>query len=249
VADEVSVLTLRGVTQRFGQLTAVNDLSFDLREGETLGIAGPNGCGKTTCLNVITGFYPGSGDVLLDGAQVRGRPPHEIARRGIARTFQIARPFASMTVRENVEIGARFGGSARRRGGAAPWDTTASLLALVGLGGKAETPVRTLKLYDRKLTVLAAALATRPAVLLLDEPIGGLSGIEASESLSLFRRLNDEWGISIIIIEHLMAVLTDICDRLLVMNAGEAFRIGTPAEVVGDPAVQDLLLGTRHVAG
>lgn len=249
MADEVSVLTLNRVTQRFGELAAVNNLSFELRDGEILGIAGPNGCGKTTCLNVITGFYPGSGDVLLNGEQVRGLPPHEIVRRGIARTFQIAKPFASMTVRENVEVGAHFGGSARRLGSAAPWDTTASLLSFVGLGGKADVPVRTMKLYDRKLTVLAAALATRPVVLLLDEPIGGLSGIEASESLSLFRRLNDEWGISVIIIEHLMAVLTDICDRMLVMDAGEAFRIGTPHEVVGDPAVQELLLGVRHAAG
>lgn len=248
MADELTVLALRGVTQRFGQLAAVNDLSFELRSGEVLGIAGPNGCGKTTCLNVITGFYPGSGDVLLNGEQVRGRAPHEIVRRGIARTFQIAKPFVSMSVREHVEIGAQFGGAADRVRPVAGWDTIPELLSFVGLGDKADAPVPTLKLYDRKLTILASALATRPIVLLLDEPIGGLSGIEATESLNLFRRLNAELGISIIIIEHLMAVLTDLCDRMLVMNSGEAFRIGTPREIVEDPAVEELLLGTRRAA-
>ena len=241
----MSILSLQGVTQRFGALAAVKDLSFELRKGEVFGIAGPNGCGKTTCLNVITGFYQGAGEVFLDGEQIRGRSPHEIARRGVARTFQVAKPFGSMTVQENVEIGAHFGDRAKRATDEAPWDTVASLLAFVGLGDKADSPVPTLKLYDKKLTVLASALATRPTVLLLDEPIGGLSGIEAAESLRLFRRLNDEWGVSIIIIEHLMTVLTDLCDRMLVMNSGEAFRIGTPHEVVGDPGVRELLLGTR----
>ncbi len=244
----MTVLALRGVTQRFGQLAAVNDLSFELRDGEILGIAGPNGSGKTTCLNVITGFYQGSGDVLLNGEQVRGKPPHEIVRRGLARTFQVVKLFASMTIREHVEIGAHFGGSADRMQTTAAWDTTSALLSFVGLSNKADLPVPTLKLYDRKLTVLASALATRPTVLLLDEPIGGLSGIEATESLTLFRRLNAEWGISIIIIEHLMSVLTDLCDRLMVMNSGELFRIGTPHEVVEDPAVQELLLGPRRAA-
>lgn len=244
----MTLLQLRGVTQRFGQLVAVNDLSFELRDGEILGIAGPNGSGKTTCLNIITGFYPGSGDILLDGEQIRGRPPHQIARRGIARTFQVPRPFASMTVRQHVEIGAGFGG-AKRAGTASPWTTIDELLAFVHLSARADASVPTLKLYDRKLTVLASALATRPRVLLLDEPIGGLSRIEADESLALFRRINAEWGISVIIIEHLMAVLTELCDRMMVMDSGARFRLGTPTEIVDDPAVQELLLGPKRAAG
>jgi branched-chain amino acid transport system ATP-binding protein len=238
------LLTFENVTQRFGELAAVNDLSFEVDEGEVFGIAGPNGAGKTTVFNVISGFYHGTGRITLDGRRIDGRRPHSVCKMGVARTFQIPVPFASMTVRQNLEIGEYFGH--RGTGKASAWDNLDDLLGFLGLDAVADRPVTTLKLYDKKLTILGAALATRPKLLLLDEAIAGLSVIEAEQALALFGRINKERGISVIIIEHLMSVLTQLCDRLLVMNNGAALKLGKPLEVMDDPEVQEVLLGVKH---
>ncbi len=242
------LLSLEHVTQRFGELAAVNDLSFDVEDGEIFGIAGPNGAGKTTVFNLISGFLHGSGHILLDGRRIDGLAPHRVTHLGIARTFQIPLPFHSMTVVQNLRIGEHFGAGSGgyRAKHRAPWGDLPELIAFVGLEGKEDRSVTTLKLYDKKLTVLASALATRPRLIMLDEALGGLSAVEAEQSLALLQRLNKEWGLTVIMIEHLMSALTRSCDRLLVLNNGEALRLGEPRAVVEDPAVIECLVGGKH---
>jgi len=238
------LLTLDHVTQRFGDLAAVDDLSFAVEEGEIFGIAGPNGAGKTTVFNLISGFYHGSGSIQLDGRRIDGQRPHRVCRQGVARTFQLPVPFASMTVRQNLEIGEHFGH--HRSGKASREKTVDEVMSLLELEAVADRPVPTLKLYDKKLTVLGAALATRPRLLLLDEAIAGLSVIEADQTVKLIGRINEELKVTIIMIEHLMTVLTRLCAHLLVMNNGAALKLGSPAEVMDDAEVQEVLLGSRR---
>jgi len=240
------LLSLENVTQRFGQLAAVNDLSFEVEEGEIFGIAGPNGAGKTTVFNLISGFLNGSGRIVLDGRRIDGLPPHRVTHLGVARTFQIPQPFHSMTVVQNLRIGEHFGTSGASGAHHAPWRDLSELISFVGLGGKEDSRVNTLKLYDKKLTVLASALATKPRLIMLDEALGGLSAVEAEQSLALLQRLNKEWGLTVIMIEHLMSALTRSCDRLLILNNGEALRLGEPRAVVEDPVVIECLVGVKH---
>ena len=244
----MALLALENVTQRFGELAAVNDLSFEVEEGEVFGIAGPNGAGKTTVFNLISGFLHGSGHILLDGKRVDGLPPHRVTHLGAARTFQIPQPFQSMTVVQNLRIGEYFGAKGHAVDGArrAPWRDLRDLISFVGLEGKEDRSVASLKLYDKKLTVLASALATRPRLIMLDEALGGLSALEAELSLALLQRLNKEWGLTVIMIEHLMSALTRSCDRLLILNNGEALRLGEPRAVVEDPAVIECLVGGKR---
>lgn len=241
------MLRLEHVTKHFGELAAVNDLSFEVEEGEVFGIAGPNGAGKTTVFNLISGFLRGSGRIYFDNTRIDGLMPHKVTHLGVARTFQIPQPFHSMTVVQNLRIGEYYGterGSASKK--QAPWSHLGELIAFVGLEGKEARPVSTLKLYDKKLTVLASALATKPRLIMLDEALGGLSAVEAEQTLDLIQRLNMEWGLTIIMIEHLMSALTRSCHRLLILNNGEALRLGEPRGVVQDPAVVECLVGIKH---
>lgn len=241
------MLRLEHVTKHFGELAAVNDLSFEVEEGEVFGIAGPNGAGKTTVFNLVSGFLHGSGRIYFDGRRIDGLMPHRVTHLGVARTFQIPQPFHSMTVVQNLRIGEYYGsdrGSTSKK--KAPWRHLGELIAFVGLEGKEACPVSTLKLYDKKLTVLASALATKPRLIMLDEALGGLSAVEAEQSLDLLRRLNTEWGLTVIMIEHLMSALTRSCHRLLILNNGEALRVGAPREVVEDPAVVECLVGIKR---
>jgi branched-chain amino acid transport system ATP-binding protein len=240
------ILAFEHVTKRFGELAAVNDLSFAVEEGEIFGIAGPNGAGKTTVFNVISGFYHGSGTIKLDGKRIDGKRPYEVCHMGVARTFQLPVPFASMTVRKNLEIGDYWGRQRGRKVGTAV--SLDGLMEFLGLTRVADSPVTTLKLYDKKLTVLGAALATAPRLLLLDEAIAGLSVIEADAALDLIGRINRERGISIVIIEHLMSVLTALCSHLMVMNNGAALKQGVPSDVMEDPEVKRVLLGVKSDA-
>ncbi len=241
------LLTLENVTQRFGELAAVNDVSFGVEEGEIFGIAGPNGAGKTTIFNLVSGFLHGSGRIRFGGKRIDGLPPHRVTQRGVSRTFQIPQPFHSMTVVQNLRIGEHFG-SDRKAAVAnhAPWRRLAELISFVGLEGKEDRPVNTLKLYDKKLTVLASALATRPRLIMLDEALGGLSAVEAEQSLELMGRLNQEWGLTILMIEHLMGALTRSCHRLLILDNGEVLALDEPATVVQQPAVIECLVGGKH---
>lgn len=245
---KMPLLSLENVTQRFGQLAAVNDLSFEVEEGEVFGIAGPNGAGKTTVFNLISGFLHGSGHIYLDGRRIDGLPPHRVTHLGVSRTFQIPQPFNSMTVVQNLRIGEHFGarGHGNGHGKEAPWRDLPELISFVGLDGKEAQQVSTLKLYDKKLTVLASALATRPRLVMLDEALGGLSAVEAELSLDLLERLNKEWGLTVIMIEHLMSALTRSCNRLLILENGEKLCVGDPRTVVEDPAVIECLVGGKR---
>ncbi len=235
----MKILQVNNVTQCFGQLAAVKDLSFEVEKGEIFGIAGPNGAGKTTLFNLITGFYQGLGDIILDGRSIKGLRPHQICHKGIARTFQIPQLFSTLPMIENVRVGAHFG----VRG---PHDERESIneaINLVGLQGKENVIVANLNLFDKKLTMLAAALATKPKLLLLDEPVGGLSPIEVRQVIILIQKINQELGLTVIVIEHLMKVLTKISKRLMILHNGEKICIGPPQEVTKDKRVIEVYLG------
>lgn len=240
------VLSLRGVTRRFGGLVAVNAMDFDVAEHEVLGLIGPNGSGKSTTLNLISGAFPASaGEIALRGAPITRLPAQDIARRGVARTFQLVRLLPSMTVAENVMAGAVFGH--RRRWGAEAERAAAAALEAVGLGGRGHLAVGQLTYIDTKRVELARALAGEPKVLLLDEWLAGLNPTELQEGIALIRRLRDE-GRTIILVEHVMDAIRSLCDRCVVMAAGAKIAEGTPGEVLSDPAVIRAYLGDEEDA-
>ena len=238
----MSVLELNRVSKNFGELRALNDISFDLREGEAFGLAGPNGSGKTTLFNVITGVYRGTGEIRLDGEKIHGLRPHQVCHKGIARTFQTPTVFSTLTIFQNVLVGAHFGG--RRKDGQG--DAIRSALGLVGLDGKEGVLAGSLPLFERKMTMLAAALATKPRILLLDEPLGGLSPTEIEKSLIVIRRVNSELGMTIIVIEHLMRELVGLAERMMILHYGEQVCVGPPNEVIQDKRVIEVYLGKGH---
>lgn len=235
---------VKEVSKQFGELAAVKNLSFTLEEGEIFGIAGPNGAGKTTLFNLIAGLYPCSGSILLEGKKINNLRADQVCTSGVARTFQIPLVFSSMTVFENVEIGAHFG--ARAQNSAEERQIVADVLEFVGLKGKGQIEARHLPLFDKKLTMLAAALATRPRLLLLDEPIAGLSPTEIRQSVTLFERIHKELKITIIAIEHMMKVLMGISHRVMIMNNGEQICLGLPAEVAQNKEVIEVYLGAEY---
>ena len=235
----MALLTCKNVTQRFGLLTVVSDLSFEVDKGEVLGIAGPNGAGKTTLFNVISGVYRGSGDVIFDNVSIMKLRPHQVCHMGISGTLQIPQLFSTLTVRANVEVGAHFGNV----GGDEKEENIREVIEFVGLKGKEGVIADNLNLFDKKLTMLAAAMATKPKLLLLDEPIGGLSPTEVKEFVDVVQKVNKEQGLTIIVIEHLMKVLTKLSNRLMIMVNGERIALGPPEEVTKDEKVIEVYLG------
>ena len=227
----------------FGGVRAVHAVSLRLEEGELLGIMGPNGSGKTTLFNLIAGaLAPDEGAIRLRERAIGGRAPHRVCRAGIARTFQLVRPFRDLTARENVLVGLLYG-----RGRTARTDATSEtdrLLLLVGLAARAESPAAQLTLIDRKRLELARALATRPEVLLLDEFLAGLNPAETAEAMTVIRSLQ-AGGITILMVEHIVWALMDLCGRLVVLSAGEKIADGPPATVAADAAVVDAYLGAH----
>jgi branched-chain amino acid transport system ATP-binding protein len=221
----------------------VRQVDLAVREGEILGLIGPNGSGKTTLFNLVTGFYrPDGGRIRLGERDVTGWPPPRLCKQGIARTFQLVRPFQQLTVRQNVEVGRVYGREPARdrRQAAAQAD---ALLELVGLADRAGSPATRLTLVDRKRLELARALATRPRVLLLDELLAGLNPSEVLAAIELIRRVRAS-GVTIVLVEHLVKAVFGISDRVVVLSAGRKIAEGTPATVAGDPAVVDAYLGT-----
>lgn len=236
-----TVLSLRGATKRFGGLVAVNDLDFDVAEHEVLGLIGPNGSGKSTTLNLISGaLKPTSGSISLRGSQIGNLPAQDIARRGIARTFQLVRLLPSMTVLENVRAGAVFGH--RRRWGAEADDHAMRMLALVGLDRRAHAHPGELTYIDTKRVELARTLAAEPKVLLLDEWLAGLNPTELEEGIALIRRLREE-GRTIILVEHVMDAIRSLCDRCVVMSSGRKIAEGSTDAVLSDREVIRAYLG------
>jgi branched-chain amino acid transport system ATP-binding protein len=227
------LLEVEGVTKLFGPLRALDDVSLSVKRGEILGLVGPNGSGKTTVINVISGLLvPTSGRVLLEGQEVSGKAPFRLARRGINRTFQIPKPFPALTARENLEVAHH--GSALADG---------EILELVGLGGRAERLAGELTASDQKRLDLARALVTGPRLLLVDELGAGLSKTELDELAVILRRLVAELGMTMVVVEHLMGFLEQVADRVTVLNAGAVIFSGGLAEALADPAVIKVFIG------
>ncbi|HTT09939.1 MAG TPA: ABC transporter ATP-binding protein [Burkholderiaceae bacterium] len=230
-----------GLTRSFGGLRAVDALDLSVAPGEIVGLIGPNGSGKTTVLNLISGaLAPDCGSITLHGDELVGLPAFRIARLGVARTFQLVRVFASMSVHENVAAGLAFG--ARPRFGRAAHEEAARLLARVGLGAQADRRASELTYIDQKRLELARALALDPRLLLLDEWLAGLNPVELAAGIDLLRSLRST-TLSILLVEHVMDAIRALCNRCVVMNAGVRIAAGTPAAVLDDPAVIAAYLG------
>ncbi|HMF21136.1 MAG TPA: ABC transporter ATP-binding protein [Pseudolabrys sp.] len=242
-----ALLQVRGLDKYFGGLHAVRDVSFDLQSGAITGVLGPNGAGKTTMFNLLTGFIRAdSGTVLFDGHSLAGLVPHQIVNRGLARTFQLARPFAGMTVVENVEV-ACLAPRVRRSG--KPRERAHALLNQVGLGDQAELEVDVLPYGDLRRLEIARALATRPKLLLLDEPFAGLGAGEVGPLADLIRTLHKSEGLAILLIEHKLREFMQLVKEVIAMDFGEIVAVGTPAEIVRHPRVIEAYLGTAQIGG
>jgi branched-chain amino acid transport system ATP-binding protein len=233
------LLSVRDVTLRFGGIVALDGVSFDVDRGVVAGLIGPNGAGKTTVFNVITRLYtPDSGEVELDGTTLLRTPPHQIVRRGIARTFQNINLFRSMTVLENVLVGGHVLG--RRVGERDALEA----LDVVGLASRAGVPAAALPYGTQKRVEIARALMAQPTFLLLDEPAGGLNSTETRTLMALIRGLRDELGLTIMLVEHDMDLVMSISDRVAVLHHGRKIADGTPRSVAADAAVIEAYLGT-----
>ena len=255
VATPATVLAVRGVTRRFGGLVAVNDVAFDVREGEIFGLIGPNGAGKTTMFNLITGLTaPSAGTVAYRGATITGLRPHQIARKGLARTFQNIRLFGNLTAHENVMIARHIhtrAGLVRGVLGLPPGPQeeravrvrAMELLALVGLADRAETRARYFAYGDQRRLEIARALALEPQLLLLDEPAAGMNPNEKQGLSAFIREMRAQFNLTILLIEHHVPLVMGLCDRIAVLNFGKLIALGNPAHVRNDPAVIEAYLG------
>lgn len=234
-----ALLSVSQLSKAFGGLKAVSDVSFEIGQGEILGLIGPNGAGKTTVFNLISGLLPPThGQVVFEGHDITSVPTFRRSRLGIGRTFQIVRPFDGMTVLENVMAPIL----ARERHPDLARDRALDVLGRVGLTEEADADPKSLTLARRKRLEVARALATRPKLLLLDEVLAGLNPVEVQEELPLIRQVRDE-GVTVFIIEHIMAALMSISDRVLVMDQGAVIATGSPAEVTANPRVIEAYLG------
>lgn len=232
-------LAVRGVTKRFGGLVAVNDATLDVAEGSITGLIGPNGAGKTTLFAVIAGFEkPTSGLVMLEGEDITGRRPHELARMGLARTFQIVQPFAGLSVRENIAVGAFLRETKR----SAALEAAERVAERVGLADQLDKPAAALTVAGRKRLEVARALATQPKLLLLDEVLAGLNPSEIRDIVPVIRAIRDG-GVTVLMIEHVMQAVMNLCEAVHVLAQGRIICSGSPAEVVAAPAVVEAYLG------
>jgi branched-chain amino acid transport system ATP-binding protein len=233
------LLEAQGLSKQFGGTAALKAVSFGAAPGEIVGLIGPNGAGKTTLLNLLSGvLQPTRGRVLFQGRELAGMKPHAVARMGIARTLQTPRSFPSMSVLENVAVGAMFGRPDGRL------DHAVRCLDLVGLGPRCNSPMASLNLQERKNVELARALAMAPRVVLIDEAMSGLNPSEIEESMSLIRRVRDETGVAIVWVEHVVKAIMAVVERVVVLNFGEVIATGAPAEIARNEAVVEAYLGT-----
>ena len=240
----MTLLRLRNVTKTFGGVAANVDISFDVAEGEILGLIGPNGAGKTSLFNSISGeVTPDQGTIDLAGHRVSGAGPVACARAGIARTFQVVRSFDSMTVLENVMVGA----FARTSSPRAAMRAAADVLAFAGLDHRADAPAHQLTPPEKRRLEIARALGTQPRLLLLDEMLTGLTPTEAAGGVALIRAVRDR-GVTVVMVEHVMEILLPLVDRAVVLNLGRVLMQGSPAEVVRHPDVIRAYLGDRYAA-
>lgn len=237
----IPLLAVQGLTRRFGGLVAVDGVDLAVMPGEIVGLLGPNGSGKTTVMNLISGaLKPDAGRIRFRGGEIQGMAPYRIARLGVARTFQLVRVLGSMTCRENVLAGLAFG--TRNDWGSRALQGADDLLERVGLAGRGDTMVSELTYIDQKRLELARAMALRPELLLLDEWLAGLNPTELLQGIELVRSLRGE-GIAILMVEHVMDAIRSLCDRCVVMNTGRRIAEGSPAGVLAEPEVIRAYLG------
>ncbi len=240
------ILQVEGVGKVFGGLQALSDVTFDLPQGQILGLIGPNGAGKTTLFNVINGVYPPNGGrVIFNGEDVTGSKTYHMAHRGLARTHQIVRPLNELTVRENVIVGACFGREGHGLGQAGK--VADEVMEFVGLAVRADQLAGSLNVGQKKRLEMARALAARPYLLLLDEVLAGLNPSEIAGMVEIVRKIRER-GITIIMIEHVMHAVMNVSDRMIVLDYGQQLAEGTPEEVANNPKVIEAYLGDPELA-
>ena len=238
------MLVVEGLVKRFGGFTAVNNVSFEVAEGEIVGLIGPNGSGKSTIFNMLSGtFAPTAGSIRFRGEEIAGLAPHTIINRGMGRTFQIPRPFRRLSIFENVELAGYFGQGRHSRAKAD--ESAERALAMVGLPTDRRAMVDGLGAAGLKKLELAKALATGPKLLLADESLGGLDDKEMDQAADMLRKIRDELGITIIWVEHIMGVLMRVVDRVVVLDHGEIIFSGPPKEAQGNARVVEVYLGSE----
>jgi branched-chain amino acid transport system ATP-binding protein len=232
---------VKGITKYFGGLCVLQDINLSIDKGEIVGLIGPNGAGKTTLFNVITGIYrPNAGLIRFRGKNLTGLKPHQICRRGIARTFQLVRVFPCMTALENVLVGAIYGKVGMKK---KPLDEAFECLKILNLNEKRDTVSAHLTYSDRRMVEIARALAAKPVLALLDEPLAGLNPSETSKMTTVIQEIRESKGISILWIEHKMDAVFNICDRIVVLDYGKKIAEGTPGEIATNEKVVEAYLG------
>ena len=242
----MSYLKVEGLSKYFGGLRAVHDVSFEVERGEVLGLIGPNGSGKTTTMNLVTGFLkPNSGTIVFKGEDIAGLPRHQVCRKGIARTFQIIKPFLEFTALKNVMVGRVYGQEPAKNLKEAA-EEAKEFLGIVGLSGKADILAKDLTLMERKRMELARALAAKPQLLLLDELMAGLNHAEAEDAMQLIRQIKNDLNLTIFMVEHIVKAIVGLSDRIVVLNMGEKIVEGLPQEVIHNSEVIDVYLGKPH---
>ena len=238
----MSLLQVEKLVKSFGGLMALCEVNLEILEGEIFGVIGPNGSGKTTLFNVVTGFLKAnSGKITFMGKEITALPPHQICRQGIARIFQIVRPFPQLTTLQNVMVGRTYGKNPATSMRKAK-DEVVEIVKFVGLRDKIDVPASQLTMADRKRLELARALAARPHLILLDELMAGLNLAETETAMDLVKKIRDS-GITVIMVEHIMKAVLGVCDRVIVLNAGEKIAEGPPKEVVKNQLVIEAYLG------
>jgi branched-chain amino acid transport system ATP-binding protein len=241
------VLEVKGATKRFGGLLAVNGVSFSVKEGEVVGLIGPNGAGKTTLLNLICGIYkPDSGNIHFLDNEITGLASNRICRFGISRTYQIPQPFEAMTALAGVAVGVLHGKKRSHMSLADAALEASYYLEFVGLFAKRDTLARHLTLYELRMLELARALATTPRLLLLDEVMAGLNPGESSKALEMIWSAQEQFGITILWIEHIMKIIMNAAERIVVLQYGQKIAEGSPKEIAGNAKVIEAYLGGRH---